>query len=325
MAVTEILRAIGSWELALSAATPQSIWDSLIHYGHVVIHPASIDVRVAGESALLSARYVGVLRKKDHQEGFSLGGGGMALWLGDEDGKGHVIEDPLAIVNKTLEQATRLIMPLAQSSIREGSYFSLPGNPLFTNTFQWVTQREALNYLSDTLGAEWKVLGSGVLNIGPAASLFVTNPKAVLVRREQGMDLTLRAFRGDVTTEQSIDDFTTRVVLLASDDNGSVASADADIAPGLNPYKDIYGNSLVMTRLIGESSTDFTNAPARAQLQLNRFSGTSDALTLSTAEYDVNGVVSVGDYLWVYDPEHQLVDNTVDVIFRGQRINPLKL
>lgn len=325
MAVTEVLRAVGSWGLQLSEDVPQAVWDAIGYYGHVAIHPGPVDVRVAGDSLLSSARYVGVLRDKDHEDGFTIGGGGMALWLGDEDGKGSVVETPISIVAETLEDATRLILPPASSPILEGSYFALPGNPTFTHTFQWVTQREAINYLSDTLGADWKILGTGHLHIGPEGSLFVTTPKTLLLRRDQGADLTLRAFPGKLATQQSISDFTTRVVLLATDDGGSIATADADIAGGLNPYKDIHGAVLRMTRLIGESSTDFTNAPARAQLQLNRFSGTRDALTLSTADYDVKGDVAVGDYLWVYDPEHQIVDNTGEIIFRGQRMNPLKL
>lgn len=326
MAVTEILRAVGSWSLNLSEDVPQSVWDSMGYYGHVAVHPGPVDVRVAGDSLLDSARYVGVLRQKNHDDsGFTVGGGGMALWLGDEDGKGWVIEDPLVITDKTLEQATRLILPPAASAILEGSYFALPGGPLFTNTFQWVTQREALNYLTDTLNADWKVLGSGLLHVGPESSLFVTTPKTLVMRRDQGTDLAMRAFPGILATDQSISDFTTRVVLLASDDSGSVATADADISPGLNGYKDVHGTTLNMTRLISESSTDFTNAPARAQLQLNRFSGTSDALTLSTADYDVKGNVQPGDYLWVWDPEHNLVDNTGEIIFQGRRINPIKL
>lgn len=325
MAVTEVLRAVGDWGLNLSPDTPKEVWDGLQYYGHVTVHTGPIDVRVAGDSALSSARYVGVLRRKNHEEGFAIGGGGMALWLGDEDGKGSVIESSLAIVAKTLEQSTRLILPPASSPILEGSYFALPGNPTFTNTFEWVTQREAINYLSDTLGADWKITGDGYLHIGPEGSLFVTSPKAVILRRDQGTDLTLRAFPGNLGTGQRIDDFTTRVVLLATDENGSVATAAQNIAPGLNPYKDVHGASLRMTRLIGESSTDFANAPARAQLQLNRFSGTGDALTLATPDYDVKGTAAVGDYLWVYDPEHSLVDVAAEIIFRGQRLNPMKL
>ena len=325
MAVTEILRAVGRWELQLTDDVPQQVWDGIRYYGHVAIHPGPVDVRVGGDSLLSSARYVGVLRQKNHVDGFSVSGGGMPLWLGDEDGKGWVIEDPLSIVSETLEDAVRLILPPAASAVLEGSYFALPGNPTITHTFQWVTQREALNYVSDTLGADWKMLGTGRLNVGPESSLFAVTPKALVVRRGAGADLTLRAFPGNLGTEQHVEDFTTRVVLLATDDNGSIATADADISPGLNPYKDIHGETVQMTRLVGESSTDFTNAPARAQLQLNRFTGTSDALTLSSNDYDVKGVTEVGDYVWVYDPEHQLLDGGVEVIFRGMRLNPMKL
>lgn len=325
MAVNEVLRALGGWGVQFRSDIPKHVWESLSYYGHVAIHPGPVDHRVAGDSLLQSARYVGVVRKKSDRnaEVLELGGPGMAMWLGDEEGKGSVIESVLSISAQPFDAAIRLILPPASSHILEGNYFAVAGT--FSGSFQWVSQREALTYLTDTMGADWKVLGTGRLQAGPASSLFVTTPKTLVVRNDAGLDMALRGFPGDMSTEQDVEDFSTRVVLLVDNGSGSVATASQNINPALNPYKDIFGTTIRMTRLIQESSTDFTNAPARAQLQLNRFSGTRDAISLSTDEYDVRGDIEVGDYLWVYDPAQGIFDFANEVIFRNQRINPMKL
>lgn len=325
MAVTEVHRALGSWQLALRPDVPRELWDQLAYFGHVTIHAGPLDVRVAGDSALSSARYVGVLRTMGNADTYTLGGPGLAMWLGDEDGKGWVIENLLAITAQTLENATRLILPPASSALAEGTYFGLPGNPVFTGTFQWQTQREALNYLVDSMGAEWRIRGAGLLDVGPASSLFVTAPTAAIVRKNDGIDLGLRAFSGIFSTEREMEDFTTRAVLLIDDGSGGVSSAAADILPGLNPYLDLRGNAVRLTRLISESNTDATNAPARAQLQLNRFTSSKDGISLSTAQYDVKGDVAVGDYVWVFDPDIGVKDAGNEVIFRGTVMQPMKL
>lgn len=324
MAVTEVLRALGSWSLKINPNIPREIWDTLKYFGHVAIQTGSVDPRVAGDSILDSARYVGVLRDKGNDDDFSLSGVGMAFWLGDEDGKGTVIESLVSINNLSFENSIRAVLPAGTSHIHEGTYFNIGQN--FTGTFRWVTPREAINYITDTVGADWKVRGNGTLDAGLASSLFVTNPVAAVVRRDSGVDMAIRAFPGAMGTEQDVADFTTRVVLLSDNGDGTTdATASADILPGLNPYKDIFGNTVRMVRLISESATDPTNAIARAQLQLNRFTGTRNALTLSTSDWDIKGDIVVGDYIWVYDPDLNLFDNANEVVFRGVRINPLKL
>jgi len=324
MAVTETLRALGGWSLQLVPEIPREVWDALTYFGHIAIHAGPVDPRRDGDALLTSARYVGVLRDKTNEDTYTLGGPGMAMWLGDEDDKGPVIESLLTINNLSFENTLRAILPPASSAILEGTYFNIGQN--FTGTFQFVTQRQAVDYVTSTLGADWRVRGTGHLDAGLESSLFVTNPVAAVLRRDSGVEMAMRAFSGTLGTAQDVQDFTTRVVLLEDDGAGGFISvADADILPGLNPYKDVHGAAVRMTRMINETATDPTNADARAQLQLNRFTGTRDALTLSTDEYDLKGTVAVGDYLWVYDPEMKLYDNATQVIFRGVRINPLKL
>ncbi|MCX4813694.1 hypothetical protein OG601_24145 [Streptomyces sp. NBC_01239] len=336
MAVSEILQSLGSFEFNLSGRIPREILDSLDYFGHVAILPGRVDTVQAGNNSLTAARYVGVVRKKKISSGdgseigddITIGGVGIAFWLGDDDtdrGKGAIIENTLTFTNETFANTVRDLLP---ASVSEGTLYSVAGT--FSSTFQFVTPRSAVQYVCDTMSTNsvpvsWRVNGDASLDAGPESSLYVTNPTCVVVRKGFGEDVALRALEGSMDVDQDVEDFSTRVVLLAEGDGASTATGSADISGVLNPYKDLHGNPLVMTRLVSESETSTANADTRAQLQLNRFTGTRDALTLSANDYDVHGTFNVGDYIWVYDPDAGLVDTNNEIIFRGERLNPVKL
>lgn len=323
MAVTEILRGLGSWSVSLNDEVPKEILDKMKYFGHIAVNNGKVNPKVAGDSLLRSSRYVGVYRGNGEPgEGHELKGAGMAFWLGDEDGKGWVTEGQLVFNGATFTDVVNSIVPdLGPVSI--GTISGLPET--FTGRFYMMSPRQALDYVTSTLGAEYRVNGDASLDAGLEADLFVVNPKAAIVRRQAGVDLTLRAFQGDIKTERDVEDFTTRVVLIAENDGDAFVTATADIDPGLNPFLDIHGNPVKMTRVASESTTETANADARAQLMLNKFSGSRDAISLSTSEFDVKGDVAVGDYVWVFDPDLGVQDLANEVNFLGTRIYPMKL
>jgi hypothetical protein len=323
MPITEALGALGSWSLTLREETPRRIRDVLAtsYFGHITVHTGRINPAVVGDGLLRSSRYTGVLRGVGEDDAaVALSGAGMVFWLGDEEDKGAVIEDPVTF---TAEDFTQVVRDLLPAAVVEGLLSPIPGN--FTNTFQYTTPRKALDYVCTTMGGEYRVNGDATLDAGSVDDLFVTDPKCMITKRGAGVDMGLRALLGTSNTTQDVEDFTTRALLLAASTDTQVATGSADIDPGLNPYLDLHGNPVQLTRMVSESTTDATNADVRAQLQLNRFSGTRDALALSTSEYDINGSVLVGDYLWVFDPDIGLEDLTNEVVFRGAVINPAKL
>lgn len=322
MAVTEILRGIGSWSFQLRQDTPPRILDALKYFGHIMINTGRIDPRVTGDAGLAASRYVGIYRGKGASgDQYTLIGPGLAAWLGDEDGKGEIFETPL-VINHDFEDAIPLLLP---DSITAGTIHNLnPGVP-FQTSIQYVTPREAIDYICQTVGADWKVRNNGTLDAGLESDLFTVIPKAAIRRKNAGDDMFMKSFQGKLATDEDLNDFSTRVLLLASGTEGSTVTATADINPGLNPYLDLHGNVVKMTRIVSESETDATNAPARAQLQLNRFSGPRQALTMSTSRYDLKGDVQVGDYLWAYDPEAGVYDLGNEVVFKGERFWPLAL
>lgn len=322
MAVTEILRGIGSWSIQLKPDTPKEVLDALQWFGHIAINTGSINPRLAGDAILASSRYVGIYRGKGASgDQYSLVGPGMAAWLGDEDGKGEVYETAV-VLNHDFNDAIPLLLP---DSVLPGTIHDInPGSP-YVGQFQYISPREAIDYLCQTVGAEWRVNNNGTLDAGLQQHLFKSIPEAAIWRRGWGADMFLEALKGQMATDQDMNDFTTRVLLLASGTEGSTVTASADINPGLNPYKDLHGNTVKLTRIVSEGDTDATNAPARAQLQLNRFSGPRTALTMSTSKYDLKGTAQVGDYIWAFDPETGIYDLANEVVFKGERFWPMRI
>lgn len=333
MTVNEVLMRLGRWGFKLTPETPREVLDAIDYFGHIAISTGRVDPRVADDSLLRSARYVGVVRVRQLAEVGSaaestLGGPGMAMWLGDEDKKGSVLENATPFASGSFTSTVRDLLP-ASGAVTEGTLHSVTG--VYTNTHVYQDPRTAIDYVCSTFTAdasdpvEWRVNGDGTLDAGKASQLYVTTPKCAIVRRSAGVDMNLRALPGKASTGRDVDDFTTRVVLLASGTGGSVATGSADISPGLNTYKDLHGNTLVMTRLVSESATSSGNAASRAQLALNQFTAPRTQLTLSTSDYDVKGDVAVGDAVWVSSPDVGLEDLNNEITHRGRRLNPVKL
>jgi hypothetical protein len=335
VAVTEVFKALGSWEIKLRGSIPRNVLDSIDYFSHVAIVPGRLDPAQYGDNLLDIARYVGVVRTKTigddgrtnaPTDDISVGGVGMAFWLGDEDGKGDVYENAIEPASASFATTINMLLP-ASGAVTAGTIHSVPGT--YTGRHQYETPRTAISYVCDTMSSEsvpvsWRVNSDGTLDAGPDSDLFVTNPTCVIVTNGAGEDMALRALPGSMDITQDMEDYSTRVVLLAEGEGSSISTGAADISPATG-YKDIHGNPLKLTRLVSESDTATTNAEIRAALQLSRFTSTRNALTLSTADYDVHGSFVVGDRVWVYDPDAGLVDTSTEITFRGRRLNPLKL
>jgi hypothetical protein len=339
MTVQETLNALGQWEIDLLPTIPREKLDALKFFGHVAIVHGRVDPLVYGDSLLSPgvARYVGVLRTnslsddartKIPNDNVKIGGVGMAMWLGDQDNKGAVIENATTFASGSLfPNVIRSLLP-ASGSVTEGTLYSVPGT--YSGTHQWQSPLQAIQYVCDTMSTPsapvgWRVNNNATLDAGPEANLYVTTPQATIVARGDGQDMAMLGIPGSMDLDSDVEDYTTRVVLLAQGDGASIATGTADLAPGSNPYKDLHGNAVKLTRLVSESDTTAPNAPARAAIALDQYTTPKQDLRLSIQDYDVEGTFNVGDYIYAYDPDKDLVDPSVELVFRGQRLNPIKL
>ncbi|MEV4287345.1 fibronectin type III domain-containing protein [Nonomuraea bangladeshensis] len=326
MPVNEKLMDLGSWRLTLVEETPRTILDSLGYFGHVAFVPGRLEPALYGDQLLTMARYVGVLtgRDVDHIRK-TVDGQSMAVWLGDADGKGDVIEAPGLSINATFPNAIRQILG-SGTAVVEGTLYSVPGT--YRGRHVWQSKRKAIDYICSTMEAEWRVNGDGTLDAGLATDLYDEVPDTVIVRRRpnrftDGDDLTLHGLRGDMGVATDVDDWTTRLVLLAEGQGDAVVTGVA--TNPVNPYKDLRGGLVKRTRLVSESTTTPGNAQGRAEYQLSKFTGNRTAMRMTTDDYDVIGAFAVGDWAWVYDPDTGLVDTDNEITFRGERINPVRL
>jgi hypothetical protein len=332
MSVTEVLRGLGQWNIGLDVEKmPDKIWKQITKFGHIAIHVGRVDPRVSGDSLLRTSRYTGVvIGQTDDDSRKSIDGFGINFWLGDSENKGDIRETLLAFDPAVSFQDAIIALLPSSGAVVAGTIVDIP--EMWGGSHQYKTSGEDIDYVCQTLGAAWRVNGDATLDAGYESDLFVVNPKTVVMRKmlsdfsDQAMyDMFMKGLSGLSATSSDMEDFTTRVLLLAQNAEGTSSTATADILPGKNPYKDLHGNSVKITRIVQESDTDPANADARAQLQLNRFTSPREALTLSTSTYDVKGDLAVGDYLWVCDPVMDLVDVANEVRFRGKLINPMKL
>lgn len=327
MPVNEVLMGLGSWKLTLTDETPKSVLDQLVFFGHVAFVPGRVNPLEYGDTLLTMARYVGVLtgRDVDHLRK-TIDGQGMAVWLGDADDKGDVFEAPVTITAQTFPNAIRALLAGGTAVVEGTLHGGIAG--VYTGRHQWQSRRKAIDYVCTTMGAEWRVTGDGKLDAGPAASLFQANPTCVIVRRKadlhtDGHDLQWQGLRGDMALARDVDDWTSRVVVLAEGEGESVATGSANNP--VIPYLDLRGQPVKRVRLISESTTAPGNADTRAQIQLNQFLGTRNVMRLTTDDYDIRGAFQVGDWVWVFDPDAGLLDPSNEITFRGERINPIKL
>lgn len=339
MPVNDVLGALGSWDITLKSTTPPDLWDAIDFFGHVAFIPGRLDPVQYGDNLLDAARYVGVVRERSNsgddrrtkviEQGYELGGVGMAFWLGDDEDKGDVYENAVTPASATFASTINQLLP-ASGAVTAGTIYSVAGT--YSGRHQYETPRKAIQFVCDTFTASsggkvgWRVNGDGTLDAGPETDLYVTDPRCVISRKTAGKDTSgIESVPGAFGVSRDMEDFTTRVVLLAEGEGESIATGTADIEPGSNPYKNIHGGSLKLTRLASESDTGVTLADTRAELLLSQYLASQDELVVETDNFYIEGSFDVGDYVWVWDPNAGLVDPDQEITFRGERLNPIKL
>jgi hypothetical protein len=327
MPVNEKLMELGSWSFELVDETPKTVLDQLQYFGHIALIPGRVEPAQYGDELLDMARYVGVVMGKsvDHLRKV-VSGQGMNVWLADSDGKGDLIETPIVITAQTFPNALRAILGSGTAVVEGTLHSGVAGT--YTGRHVYQSRRKAVDFIAATMGGEWRVNNRAELDAGLATSLYNATPDTVIVKRRpnrhtDGDDLTMHGLRGDMGVASDVKDWTSRVVLLGEGQGDAIATASADNPA--NPYLDIRGNPVKRVRVISESTTAPGNAEARAEYQLARYVTPRSALTLTTDDYDVTGAFETGDWAWVWDPDAGLVDPDVEITFRGERINPVKL
>ena len=332
--ITERLMKLGSFSIRLRDT---SRIDELTYFGTIVVVAQRIlnPSRVSDADLLAAASYSGILREKrlvtaaGKRDELALGGHGPEGWLADEEGKGYVYETERAysgdtfanVINRSGSAPFGLLRNDAGALVvvKDGVINTVAGT--YTGTHKFQNQRDAIRYVCEVFGAEYRVNPDFTIDAGTEAQLFVTTPTAIAVRREAlGDDPNFDGIPyGTFSTVRDIKHYASRVLLLGEGTGGTLITGAADDASV--PYTDpVNAAAAVRVAVISESETESGNANTRAQIVLDARGDTRDAVSLSPADFDVDGVVAVGDTIYVFDPEGELVDTTNEARFRGRAL-----
>lgn len=316
MGVSEVLMKPGRWTLKLVESTPKAVLNALdwnqtatAGFGHVFIFKSPVKTTQFTDANLRSmAHYAGILRERPDARTF--GGPGMTAWLGDEDDKGDILETAVTQSAATLQTWVNALRPSSLSagtSLNSGSY---------TGTFQWITRRKALDAVCNALGYEYRVNYDGTLDANTVATLYGSAPTGFVTRRTEERSAYTGLLATSLEMGLDLNDYTTKVRTIAKTGLGTASGAATS-------YKDINGNSVVITRVIETPEAEDANAAATALV--NRFSSQRKSLVMSTDTYAIHGSVKVGESVYVYDPRSGLVDTANQVTFGGALMFPVSL
>jgi len=333
--ISEWVMGDGSFIIDL-ADVPRDILDGVAEWDHIAVTRSRLDVDRFDDAAIKAAAiWAGVVLTVPHTTGSAgdpveISGVGLSLHLGDPDGIGDVFETAVELEGATFAESIRAVLP-AGGSITEGTLGSASGT--FTGSFQWVTPREAIEYLCQTfsgVGAngtiEWRVNADGTLDAGKLADLYVTDPAAattpaVMWRGPGGAagGAVTPADRFTGGTDDSLR--VLRQVVVVGDPDDPV-TGDDDASHSLVDY---HGNALVRTAVDSEPDTTEANAGPRATALLDESSTKKRYVAASVATgWRLAGDWVLGDWVLGYSRQAALV-GTADLSVGGDRIWPMPI
>ena len=360
MAVTERLMGTGSFDVSFSQSeTPTQIVETIKEWGHIVLTANQVDINTLSDAQILStARYTGIILNRSLEENVvSITGQGLQLYLGDGSSKGMVIAESKNIgkvrnyIGTTL--AETLFNSTAQTNKPLGIMRTEAGNSqaitqgtvtnpagTYTGSHFVQTALSALKEISEQLNTEYKINANGTIDAGPQANLFQGvngNPSTIVVKSGYGDD---PEFEGVVPqglrTEFDATDFVSRVDFIGEVgyfDTATDVAGEANL--GSNPYKDLHGNALTRVALVQEPDIAIAQLNNRATLMLNELSRVKKVLNLDLQQYEVEGDMRAGDFIFAFDPDIGFKDTATDAaaesrsmyeaVFRGQTITPVKV
>lgn len=317
--VYQRLMSDGAWEITLKEETPRAILNLLRPFNiHIVITPSELDVGESDAVFLAASRYVGPLRRIGRNR-LQPGGPGNAMWLSDPDGKGEIIESAISAATPNLSNWVNALLP---TSITAGTVTS-PGGT-FSNTYLYVSRRDAINSVCRAFGVEWRVNNDWTFDAGTVNNLYRSvadgdTPAAIVARSFGGRDPQVVGIRSDIDVSVDWDDYINDVIVLGKE-VGDAAGGGSFLKPT--------GVAIDWQRVVVDPTAPVGAASGIAlslfhQLQ-TKVAGHRE-VKVSTDLFDVAGDVTLGDDVWVYDPENGLLDTANQVTYQGQLLPALAM
>lgn len=320
--ITERLMKLGTWTVPLKQGIPENVLGAIDCFDSIVITNQwlNLDDGWTDSQILDAAIYTGMIRVLPRGDQSVLEGIGNLGWFGDENNRGQILTAAYTPgtqthagwwtgLTGTIESIASPLTAGTLNTVTRGDALELE------DSFQYVNRRNVADAVASFYEAEYRVNHDFTIDAGTAAQLFATTPTAVLVRRASGKDLELSGINIDqATLRRDVIEYTTKVVAQGKGVTGSDSITSS--------YKDPQ-NSAVQRHILVNVQTDVAAAAGvYAESVLADLDDITNTVTISTRDYDSEGAFTVGDTVYIYDPEAGLIDASTQKQFRGEVVFP---
>jgi hypothetical protein len=121
----------------------------------------------------------------------------------------------------------------------------------------------------------------------------------------------------DLGVDTDAEEYVTRI------DLHNAAGSYNNVNGAATPYKDLFGNLIQVTKVVESNLTPSAQGAAAAAAMVAAQQVLRRQIKLTSDLFDVDRSVRVGDNIWVFDEEYDLVDQANQVHFRGAIIQPV--
>lgn len=340
--VREEHQALGDFQIDLRPDTPALIRNNLLHidncgFGHILITAVQIaDPNPSFAQLKLTARYAGVIRRREGPGNVTIRGTGLATWMATEDGldnwpSGYPQASPSVTPGSTASyfgdtSFNHVVTDLHPPALGQVLSADIAADPYFYEAVG-VSRLEAINHACGHWNAEWRILADFTAYYGTEAQLYAsfTQPTVLLVGLgdgfEGGRDPNITGVLADIQPSADVETYTSFVVMTGGEtgfgpDFGTAGGFDAFI-------RDPQGNPARFRRIISDGQTTTSIIDAHASTQLIRYQTTNRPLTVTVdGSYDLRHDISTGSTVWIYGPDAGIYDLGQQVFYRGTLVTP---
>lgn len=327
--IREEFMRLGGFDVSLDPQVPQSIKRRIENYDQVVVTQGRLDGDLTRTTLTQSAIYRGVITGWSDRK-TSLKGAGMGWFLGNERGLGPRIDwlfsagrdwsDWLSVITTDSGWAGMIV-----AAVVDEPATTWPDASATDDGTLPLTTRDLVDELAALLGCEYYITPDGYFRSGGENSddLFtVTTPTVILVRDHEGRDVDLVGLRViDLDQELDYSQAGNGAYVLGS--GGTAGSSSVGSGRRL-PYN-VNGTSMNHWLVEEDDSLDTGNdCFAKAVGLSNQLSGRELYRAVVDDRWPGRWM-RPGDYLWVYDPELGIYDDTESTMYRGEFMQPARL
>lgn len=323
MSVTEKLMRPGSGDVRFTSDIPVGVTHQIHDWvneraggagAHIVVTSTPHDSSAALSDVLPTALYAGTITARPSR--LSLEFAGVSRWLDSYLN---------ANITRTAGTPTQWVGDAARNGVTVGTNRGGGSNVTRSLRAHSMSAREALDNVSQLGGWEYEVRPDFTIDYGTPANLFHAlgdDGTVVLTARSTGKDGPFRGVDGGLLDQKLTKlgpSIATDAVALAGGEGLTIAKGTATTAVNLTTWD---GAAPEVVTVLSAPSEESANANTAASNFLNLQTMRRE-LSVSSTTAGIRRFIRPGDALYAYQPDAGLVDDTNQIAFRGETINPV--